>query len=632
MCISLLASGDISQAAAVSGVKGVVADGEVITISGSDFGAAGPDVILFDDFESGQSGANISTGPGSAKFGGWSSRDGSSYYGTTASVSGSQSFTSDYSVHYANWIQADLPANTRNVFISWWLYLPSGNNYPGEGSSSGINWKQMWLQGSSTNDDDLILPGRGGSTWQINGNEPDPGYSNYTNVDFVKGEWKRLWIWMKGSTSSTSNDGEVKFWELTQGGVVQRENDLGVNNLKAAGAGGYWERVRPNGYGRQTSNCFSSFDDIYIAAGPSAQARVEIGNASTYSDSTRMTILTPTAWSNNSITATVNTGVFSAGEAAYLFVFKADGSVSSGFPVTIGSEGDGGGVDTPPSLSFTQPTTGSSYTIETANDQETITIAGTASDDSMISSVTYSTDTGVTGEAVTDDGYANWNFPVTVNQGETIVVTVTATDDAGQGTNKTLTITCVSGPDSGSIAWDATIQTGDSVWKHSSVRYCVRLLIEGDSITSAASKIALSFQGRDSGDYTIRNVSIAQRDTAGREGDVVDESWTQVFFDGAAWNNAVTVSANTEKLSDPLNFNLQPGTDYYVTFKIDAPSVYLVPPAGYRELTFSTEDRTYDIDWGGNGHWVGEDYHAFSRIYVSDPANVPPTPDFQQAP
>ncbi|WP_321371092.1 Calx-beta domain-containing protein [uncultured Desulfuromusa sp.] len=332
-----------SEAASISTINGTVSDGLSITVSGTDFGSA-PDVIVFDDFESGATGADIATGVGSAKYGEWARRDGSSYYGATASVSGTQSFTTDYSVHYSNWIQADLPANTRNVFISWWLYLPAGDNYPGEGGS-GINWKQMWLQGSDTGDDDLVLPTRH-SSWQINGNEGDPGYSNYTTVNFVKGEWKRLWVWLKGSTSSTSNDGEVKFWELLNTGVVQRENDTAANNLKASGV---WERVRPNGFGNQASNCITSFDDIYIAAGPNAQARVEIGNASTYADSTRLTILTPTFWSDTSITATVNTGSFSTGDTAYLFVIDSNGTVSPGHPVVIGETQEGFTSPPPPS-------------------------------------------------------------------------------------------------------------------------------------------------------------------------------------------------------------------------------------------------------------------------------------------
>jgi hypothetical protein len=342
----------VANAVEVASVSGTVSDGTSISISGLDFGNYGPNVVVFDDFESGADNSEINTGTGSAKYGKWDSISsyGSEYYGTSASVSGDKSFTSDYSVSYVNWIEALLPVNTRNVFVSWWLYLPSNNNLPGEGNTAGINWKQMWIQGADTTDDDLVVPtllGTSFSSWYINGNEQDPGYRNYTTVNFQKGEWKRLWVWLKGSTTSTSGDGELKFWELTASGVVQRENDIGVNTLKQTGA---WERVRPNGYGRQTSNCFTSFDDIYIASGPYAQARVEMGNSATYESSTKLAVLTPTSWSDSSILAIVNTGNFNGGETAYIYVIDSNGVVnSSGYQVVIGevASPDSGGEETP---------------------------------------------------------------------------------------------------------------------------------------------------------------------------------------------------------------------------------------------------------------------------------------------
>lgn len=351
--LSILLVWGTSAAGTVNAVNGTIDDGKIITINGSGFGSSGPNIVLFDDFESGTPGNDIKTGTGSAKYGQWDSRAGSSYYGNTAKVSGSKSFTSDYVASYGNAISTLLPANTRNVFISWWLFVPAGNNWPGEISPDGINWKQMWLMGSGSGDDDLVIPTRlGPASWFIVGNEQNPGYSNWTSVGMVKGEWKRLWTWLKGSTSSTSNDGELKFWELANTGVIQRENAIGINNLKAGGA---WERVKPNAYGRQTSNCIVSFDDIYVASGPNAQARVEIGNAANYMDSTKLTILTPTSWTDSSISVQVNTGQFKTNENAFLFIFKADGSVSNGYPIKIGAtinDGTSGLVPLPDTPEF----------------------------------------------------------------------------------------------------------------------------------------------------------------------------------------------------------------------------------------------------------------------------------------
>jgi hypothetical protein len=156
--------------------------------------------------------------------------------------------------------------------------------------------------------------------------------------------------------------------------------------------------------------------------------------------------------------------------------------------------------------------------------------------------------------------------------------------------------------------------------------------VQGSEITKAGSNIVLGFQGRTSGNSSISSVSIAERDTKGKEGDVIDSTWSKVIFDGTAWDKSVTVEAGKEKLSKPLNMNMSPGTDYYVTFKIDTPTVFLYPPAGYRELYFSNADHTSDIDWGSNGYSATQNYHAFSKIYVSDSSSVvtaPAAPDFR---
>lgn len=76
-----------------------------------------------------------------------------------------------------------------------------------------------------------------------------------------------------------------------------------------------------------------------------------------------------------------------------------------------------------------------------------------------------------------------------------------------------------------------------------------------------------------------------------------------------------TIDQQTERLSDPIAIDFKAGTDYYVTFKIESPCVYLDPPSGYRELYFESDDHTSDIDWSGNGHGVTQDFHALSNIY-----------------
>jgi hypothetical protein len=75
-------------------------------------------------------------------------------------------------------------------------------------------------------------------------------------------------------------------------------------------------------------------DNLYV---DNTLARVEIGNAATYSGSTYREIQIPqTTWSSNSIHIKVNTGTFSNGQAAYLYVSDSSGNINAnGFPITI---------------------------------------------------------------------------------------------------------------------------------------------------------------------------------------------------------------------------------------------------------------------------------------------------------
>ena len=74
--------------------------------------------------------------------------------------------------------------------------------------------------------------------------------------------------------------------------------------------GGY---ARMQGY---TTN-WRYFDDIYI---DTSLARVVLADKPALSEATIIENQIPTAWSDGSITATVNLGKFTQGQTAYLFV------------------------------------------------------------------------------------------------------------------------------------------------------------------------------------------------------------------------------------------------------------------------------------------------------------------------
>jgi len=117
------------------------------------------------------------------------------------------------------------------------------------------------------------------------------------------------------------------------------------------------------------------------------------------------------------------------------------------------------GTDTtPPILTITSPTNGTTVTTST------ITISGTASDESGIANVTVN--------AILANGTTNWSAEVTLTAGEN-TITVVATDGAGLNTTETITVWCE--PLRGDLDHDGTLTPTDAV---------IALEIAAGSVTS----------------------------------------------------------------------------------------------------------------------------------------------------
>jgi hypothetical protein len=293
-------------------------------------------------------------------------------------------------------------------------------------------------------------------------------------------------------------------------------------------------------------------------------------------------------------------------------------------------DGDGSTpVDNEPTVNITAPTSQSSYISNT----DVVSLGGNANDDNEITSLTWSFNGADQGTV--PGNWASWTLQdIPLDDGNNTIV-VTAIDSASQLANDTITVSYTPDPpvtpdDDTVVSWRATEQTGDSVWDDSWATWCVRVPIEGSSITRAGNRIQLGFQGRISGNYILKKVSIAERDINGENGDVVDSTWVKVTFDSNSadsWDtDLTTVSPNTEKLSDPiiLPYSLNPNKNYYITFMLESPSVYLRAPAYYYEMYFEDADHSDDLDWSSNGHT--DRYtrlHALSSIHVGvAPADV----------
>jgi hypothetical protein len=161
------------------------------------------------------------------------------------------------------------------------------------------------------------------------------GWADWNVPNMPSGTWIRTWVYV----DATSDGNYLQSWSFSNSGVVQ--NATSANSASSCWFNGTesFARVYINGYmGVYTSTVSNAyFDDVYIAYGPNAMARVEIGNASTYNACTNLTMVTPTSWGTSAITATVWQVSYGYSGSAYLYVTDATGTPNAnGYPITFG--------------------------------------------------------------------------------------------------------------------------------------------------------------------------------------------------------------------------------------------------------------------------------------------------------
>jgi hypothetical protein len=329
----------------VRGVAGSVSNGQAITITGNGFGANGPAVGIFDNFENGTAGSKISLT--SATIGQWSAiaTDGTSSisYDNTQAVSGNLSCKVKPYNRGENGgchLVYNLPTGSfDHFFATWWFLIPSGSVHPG-------NWKQLWVsdtRGETYGADICLAPHSTFSNFLVFGNNVHPHMSHSVNSSFEYpwsvGTWYRVSWWMKSTTKETS---EVRVYMTDSSGtsLVKDARKFIALNANASGKRTGFSLS----YQYNTRNSLLIFDDVYFAYGDYAQARVEICNSKSYKSCTKFAMCTTPlgaagpAWTDTQIQCTVRQGNVMNG-AAYLYVTNANGNTSSGYAVYISSDG-----------------------------------------------------------------------------------------------------------------------------------------------------------------------------------------------------------------------------------------------------------------------------------------------------
>ncbi len=360
LSVVLVFSLPVWAAPAISGVSGTMSNGESITISGSDFGSTGPTVDFFDDFSSGTSGDLYSQTAKNAVIGTWRAFSAQSplfpKLSNAYAHSGTLSMMHDWSDNGADDGHRKAVANMSTCttfYLSFWTYVPTNRDIPGTNVPALANWKffhnsywvgdTWYVQSDATfvlmSNDLPITAGTYFMPLQMGWYDTNSPAFCTVNGDFgegygptnmTKGKWHRWEIYIKGDSSN----GTLSHWEMDSSNARRTVSSVtGCNTLHS---GEHWNVIELPGYARGDSNSQTYMDDVYIATGDAALARVEIGNNATYTSCTNLAVCTPTSWADTSITATVRSGSFTSG-TAYLFVTDASGVTSAGKEITFGS-------------------------------------------------------------------------------------------------------------------------------------------------------------------------------------------------------------------------------------------------------------------------------------------------------
>jgi len=308
---------DAGSGPSISSTSGTWSQGSTVTISGSGFGDTGKEEpIKFDDFEGGVVGASLATG-------GWSvtADNGPDVpeYSNTRSWSGSKSGYADISMGGDSAAyKAGLGAKT--IYASFMFYYtltgsPSTHKFFRVNANDGPN-----IYTSYPN----IMPQdfAGGSFRMTVCPEEESGgkfWADYMS-QIPSSSWQRIELWFKISDPAGSSNGQIEYWR----GLNQETDWSGVN--RSSGVSSVWQLAMMPFYFGNGGGGELWYDDAYLSY---SKARVEVGNASTWSGCTRREIQGVTSWASSSITIKVNEGAFSDVTDGWLYVYTNGGQVNS---------------------------------------------------------------------------------------------------------------------------------------------------------------------------------------------------------------------------------------------------------------------------------------------------------------
>jgi hypothetical protein len=328
----------------ITQVDGIILDGELVTLNGSNFGFKEG----YTEFLGGKTGHIETTAPGKdVDFGNWRIADGNgtdspAFIVTEGARSGNHAWSIDS--NYNGSVRYDygegVPEHT-DIFISWWVKFDAPQDPVGQWKmfrlshhndiqDSGTELVMFnWFAGSG---DQLIVrpdrcPQGKNAVSYYGGNYPS-----------TPGAWVRVDQYVRTSTQgrkdgysettllgdviSLSNWGNSSDAEPQYPSIYTYNSDMRYRWF-------IWQNYRGNGLDQLTV----MLDDIYIQVG--SVARVELGNKPVFEEANVREIQRVKSWDQFKIEIELNQGAFQIGDTAWLFVVDEFGHHGEGFEVKI---------------------------------------------------------------------------------------------------------------------------------------------------------------------------------------------------------------------------------------------------------------------------------------------------------
>lgn len=306
---------------------GSLAVGGTITITGTGFGS-GTTPVLFQDFESGSNGANLSTlGFQVANSNGCPDPvvTTSQHYAGTRCAFADCSGVGD-SAAYVNALDTDdiyVSVHVKSVVTSGAPKTTKGVRAHGDiGPNIYTSYPGFMVQEPSEYSTN-------GHRFQVNRSNTSADYTVYYDPsDIGDDTWVRQQYHYRLGTAGTA-DGYARYWKnVTQelarnsiitraSGVTTKLNVLMMPFYFGNGGAGYWY-----------------YDLVCIHKGVNCAARVELGDAAAYSSCTKREILENVSWSDTSIQAKLHKHTFGTG-TAWLHVIDASNNAVQAVEVTL---------------------------------------------------------------------------------------------------------------------------------------------------------------------------------------------------------------------------------------------------------------------------------------------------------